>query len=65
MSDKDDAHWIEKAHLKKGALHKELGAPKGKKIPEAKLEKAEKSKSPLLAKRAKLAEVLKKLPRAK
>lgn len=42
--------------VKKGALHKELGVPKGKKIPEAKLKKAEKSSNPLTRKRAVFAE---------
>ena len=53
--------WIQAMHMKKGALHKEMGIPEGKKIPEKKLEKAEKSKSPLLAKRAKLAKTLRGL----
>ena len=53
--------WIQGAHIKKGALHKELGVPAGKKISEKKLEKAEHSKKPLLKRRAILAETLKKL----
>lgn len=53
--------WIQGMHMKKGALHKELGVPEGEKIPAKKLEKAAHRKSPLLAKRAKLAETLKKL----
>lgn len=53
--------FIQEMHMKKGALHKDLGVPEGKKIPEAKLKKAEKSKSPIVAKRAKLAETLKGL----
>ena len=48
-------------HMKKGALHKALGVKEGKKIPEKKLEKAEHSKSPLMRKRAALAETLKGL----
>lgn len=48
-------------HMKKGALHKSLGVPQGKKISEAKLEKAEHSKNPKTAKRARLAETLKKI----
>jgi len=51
--------WIQKAIKHKGALHKELGVPEGKKIPESKLKKAESSKNPKLAKRAHLAETLK------
>ncbi len=53
--------WIQEMHMKKGALRKELGAKKGKPIPAKKLEKATHSKNPKLAKRAKLAETLKKL----
>jgi hypothetical protein len=55
------AHWIQGAHIKKGALHKEMGIKQGDKIPEKKLKKAEHSKNPLLKKRAILAETLKKL----
>lgn len=53
--------WIQAMHMKKGALHKELHVPEGKKIPSAKLKKAEHSKNPKLAKRARLAETLKGL----
>jgi hypothetical protein len=53
--------WIQGMHMKKGALHEELGVKKGKKIPEKKLEKAEHSKNPKLKKRAILAETLKKM----
>ena len=53
--------WIQGAIKKPGALHKALGVPEGKKIPESKLEKAEHSKSPLMRKRANLAKTLKKL----
>ena len=55
------ANWIAGAIKHKGALHKSLGVPEGKKIPEKKLEKAEHSKNPLTRKRAHLAETLKKL----
>ena len=50
--------FIQKMHMKKGALHKELGVPEGKKIPEKKLKKAEKAKG-VLGKEARLAETLK------
>lgn len=50
--------WIQKAIKKPGALHKELHVPKGKKIPEKKLEAAEK-KGGKIGKRARLAETLK------
>jgi ribosomal protein L10 len=52
--------WIQKAKIKKGALHKELGVPEGKKIPAKKLEAAAK-KPGKEGKRARLAETLKKL----
>lgn len=53
--------WIQKA-LKpstKGALHKTLGVPQGKKIPTAQLKKAEHSKNATTRKRSVLAETLK------
>lgn len=51
-------NWIAGAIKKPGALHKEMGIPKGKKIPESKLKTAEK-KGGKLGKRARLAETLK------
>ena len=56
-------NWIKGAIKHPGALHRELHVPEGKKIPEKKLEKAEHSKNPKLAKRAHLAETLGKLHR--
>lgn len=55
--------WIQKAlgSKSKGKLHKKLGVPEGKKIPESKLKKAEHSKSPTLRKEASLADTLKKM----
>jgi len=53
--------WIQKMHMKKGALHEELGVKKGEKIPEKKLEKATHSKNPTERKRANLAKTLKKM----
>ena len=53
--------FIQKMHMKKGALHKTLHVPEGEKIPEKKLMKAEHSKNETTAKRARLAETLKKL----
>ncbi len=50
--------WISGAIKHPGALHKELGVPQGKKIPEGKLKKAE-SAGGKLGKRARLAETLK------
>jgi len=52
-------NWVSDMHMKKGALHKQMGIPSGQKIPEAKLEKAEHSSNKLLAKRANLAKTLK------
>lgn len=52
--------WIKGAHIKKGALHKELGVPQGKKIPGGMLKKAEHAGGKL-GKRARLAETLKGL----
>jgi len=51
--------WIQGAIKKPEALHKSLGVPQGKKIPDAKIKKAEHSKNPTTAKRARLAETLK------
>lgn len=53
--------FIQKAIKHPGALHKSLGVPEGKKIPESKLKKAEHSKNPTTRKRAVLAETLKKM----
>lgn len=53
--------WIQNMHMKKGALHEELGVPEGKKIPKAKIVKAAHSKNPTLKKRAVLAETLGKM----
>lgn len=51
--------WIQGAIKHKGALHESLHVPEGKKIPTAKLKKAEHSKNPTTRKRAVLAETLK------
>lgn len=52
--------WIQSAIKKPGALHEELGVPKGKKIPAGKLAAAAK-KGGKEGKRARLAETLKKM----
>lgn len=52
--------WIQKMHMKKGALHEQMGVPAGKKIPGKKLAAAAK-KGGTLGRRAKLAETLKKM----
>ena len=56
--------WIQGAIKHPGALRKELGAKKGKPIPEKKLEKAAK-KGGTIGKRARLAETLKKMHKGK
>jgi hypothetical protein len=53
--------WIQGAIKHPGALRESLDVKKGEKIPEAKLKKAEKSKNKTTARRAKLAETLKKM----
>jgi hypothetical protein len=54
------ANWIKGAIKKPGALHKQLGVPKGQKIPPAMLAKAAQSGGKL-GKRARLAQTLKKM----
>ncbi len=49
--------WIQDVHMKKGALHAELGVPEGQKIPKDKLAKAA-SKGGKVGKRARFAEEL-------
>lgn len=56
--------WIQKAIKHKGALHEELGVPKGKKIPAKKLKAAAKKKG-VEGKRANLAITLSKLRKKK
>ena len=53
--------WIQKAIKHPGALRGSLHVKKGEDIPESKLKKAEHSKNPKTAKRAHLAETLKKM----
>lgn len=58
--------FIQKALSKpgsRGKLHRKLGVPQGEKIPEKKLDKAAKSKSPSLRKEVAFARTLKKLPK--
>jgi hypothetical protein len=57
---KGQAHWIQGAIKHRGALHKQLGVPMGKKIPAKKL-KAAAAKGGTLGRRARLAETLGKL----
>jgi len=58
---KTGKNWIQGAvnPEHKGALHKTLGIPEGKRIPAKKLEKATRSQNALTRKRANLAETLK------
>ena len=53
--------WIQDAIKHPGALRKSLHAKPGHKIPEAKLEKAMHSKSPLMRERANLAHNFRKM----
>lgn len=53
--------WIQGAIKHPGALRKTLHVKEGEKIPEKALKKAEHSKNPVTAKRARLAETLKKM----
>lgn len=53
-------NWIKGAIKKPGALHEELGVPKGKKIPKSKLAAAAK-KGGKLGQRARLAQTLSKM----
>lgn len=54
-----NGHFIQKAIKHPGALHRELGVPQGKKIPDSKIRAAEHSKNKTLARRARFAEELK------
>lgn len=53
--------WIQGIGLKKGALHADLGVPKGEKIPVGKIEAAAKSDDPTLRRRANLALTFRKM----
>jgi hypothetical protein len=53
--------WIAGAIKHPGSLRKALHVKEGENIPEAKIKKAEKSKNPTMAKRARLAETLRGL----
>ena len=55
---KGKKNWIQGAIKKPGALHKELGIPEGKKIPDSKIKAAAK-KGGKLGERARFAETLK------
>lgn len=59
------ANWIAGAIKHPGALHKSLKVPAGEKIPAKKLAKAAHSDNPKLAKRARLAQTLKRLHKGK
>lgn len=58
---RNGGHWIQGAIKHPGSLHKSLHVPKGKNIPEGKLDKAMHSKNPTLRRRATLAHTLKGL----
>lgn len=54
-------NWIKGAIKKPGALHEDLGVPKGQKIPAAKLAAAAAKKTGKVGQRARLAQTLKKM----
>ena len=56
--------WIQKAIKKPGALHEQMGIPKGKKIPAKALAKAAKAPGKL-GQRARFAQVLKGFKKGK
>ena len=56
--------WIQKAIKKPGALHKQMGVPKGEKIPAKKLAAAAK-KPGKMGQRARLAQTLSKIAKKK
>ena len=60
---KKDGKWIQKANIKKGALRKQLGVKKGKKISMAQLNKASKSSNPTTRRRANLAKTFRRMRR--
>ena len=43
--DLEEEKWIQKAHVKKGGLHKALGVPQGEKIPKSEIDAASHSKN--------------------
>lgn len=55
------ANFIKGAIKHPGALHRALGVPLGQKIPTAKIATAAHSSDPTLARRARLAQTLKRL----
>lgn len=55
------SNWIAGAIKHPGALHAQMGIPQGQPIPAKKLAAAANSNDALLAKRARLAETLKRL----
>lgn len=57
-------NWIAGATQNKGALHKALGVPQGKNIPQGKLDAAA-SKGGKVGKEAQLAQTLRKLGKGK
>ena len=61
----DKKKWIAGATKNKGALHRALDVPEGKKIPAKKLKAAENSKNPKIKKEANLAKTLGKLNKGK
>ena len=61
MAKDKDPHWIEHAHLHKGALHEATHTPAGKDISAKREHAAAHSKNSTVRKEAELAETLKHL----
>lgn len=64
LSEAGGEKWIQKVHMKKGALHRQLGVPQGEKIPKSKL-KDKPGDTPLMRKRKNLAQTLIKIGKKK
>jgi len=60
MAEEGKSNWIAGAIKHKGALHRELGVPEGRKIPASKIREAA-SKGGTLGRRARLAQTLGKM----
>ncbi len=57
----EEGGWIQSAIKNPGALHDDLGIPRGKKIPLSLIQQAAQSKNPTLRRRANLALTLRKI----
>ena len=57
------ANWIASMHMKKGALHRDLGVPQGQKIGASRIAAAASSDNPQVARRARLAQTFARMRR--